>query len=148
MLAKDSGGSIIRTKVRLPSFQGRFGYFLDQSLRSRLGAPDQPTFRLEIQTQILDRGIAVAQDNSVTRITRSASASWQLWPIAGDASEPVLSDSMTVQSGYSATTSLFATRQTRLDIERRLAREIGERIARTIQARASDVLQEQVPSDS
>lgn len=140
MLAKDAGGSAIRTKVRFPDYQGRFGYFLDQSLRSRLGAPDQPQYRLEIQTQVSETGLAIAQDNSVTRITMSAQASWQLWPVGGAEGDPLLSDSMTVQSGYSATTSLFATRQTRLDIERRLAREVGQRIARTIQARADQVL--------
>jgi hypothetical protein len=44
------------------------------------------------------------------------------------------------QSGYNSTASLFATRQARLDIERRLARDLGERIARSLLARASTIV--------
>ena len=140
MLAEDQRGAKIRSKVQLPDFDDRFGYFLDRSLRARLGAPDSPAYRLSVSTQIADRGLAVGQDNSVTRITLTAVSAWQLWPLGTGATEPILSDSIRVQYGYSATTSLFATRQARLDIERRLAREIGEQIARTIQARADEVL--------
>jgi len=140
MLAEGSGGAAIRNRVRLPAFKGRFGYYLDQSLRSRLGVPTRPDYRLDVQTVVAERGLAIAQDNSVTRATLSAEVTWQLWPMDGRPTGPVLSDKLTVESGYSATTSLFATRQVRLHIERRLAREIGERIARTIQARADEVL--------
>ncbi|MEM1163897.1 MAG: hypothetical protein AAGJ28_23445, partial [Pseudomonadota bacterium] len=62
---------------------------------------------------------------------------WTLRRLSDNA--PVMSNDVRLQSGYSATTSLFATRQTKLDIERRLARELGERIARTVIARAAEV---------
>jgi len=52
----------------------------------------------------------------------------------------VLADKVSVQSGYNATTTLYATRQTRRDIERRLARDLGERIARAILARAAEAV--------
>lgn len=137
MLAKDESARKLRSLIALPTFDDRFGYFLNDSLVDRLGEPASPAYRLEVSTNVTERGLAVAQDNSVTRVTLLAQASWSLWRIG--ASEAQFSDTVTAQSGYSATTSLFATRQSRLDIERRLARDIGERIARIILARADEL---------
>ena len=63
-----------------------------------------------------------------TRITLIARAPWSLW--RSGAPKPLISDVAVSESGYNATSSLFATRAARLEIERRLARDIGERIAR------------------
>ena len=82
-------------------------------------------------------GVAIARDSSVTRITLVVASSWRLVRISDGIA--VLSDKLNLQSGYNATTSLFATRQTRRDIERRLARDLGFRIARSIQARAGEI---------
>lgn len=134
MLAEDGHAERVRGQIDLPAIDGRFGYFLSQSLEDRLGTPDGPVYRLEVRTRLRDRNLAIAQNNDVTRKTVIASATWRLIPVGE--TRAVLRDDETVQSGFNATTSLFATRQTRLDIERRLARDIGERIARKVLARA------------
>jgi len=134
MLARDSTASALRHRIALPAVDGRFGYFLNESLTDQLGKPHAPDLRLEVRSDISERGIAIAQDNSVTRITLSVAAEWSVWQIGDD--QPVLSETTGLQSGYNATTSLYATRQTRLDIERRLARTLGERIGRSILALA------------
>lgn len=134
MLADDGDAARLRGRVDLPRIDGRLGYFLAKSLKDRLGAPSDPAYRLEVSTRLRDRDLAIAQDNSVTRKTIIARATWRLIRIGE--TRPVMSDEITVQSGFNATTSLFATRQTRLDVERRLARDIGERIARAVLARA------------
>jgi len=125
MLAEDDDAARVRGRIGLPRIDGRLGYFLSQSLEDRLGTPVDPAYRLEVTTRLRDRNQAIARDNSVTRKTIVARASWRLFRLGE--SRPVMSDVLTVQSGFNATTSLFATRQTRLDIERRLARDIGER---------------------
>lgn len=132
MLAEDAPASKLRGRVALPEIGDRFGYHLTKSLEDRLGKPNDPVWRLAVVTELMERGLAVAQDNSVTRITLTASADWRLVRDGKD----VLRDSVSAQSGYNATSSLFATRQTRRDIERRLARDLGERIARTVLAEA------------
>ena len=137
MLAKDSSARALRNRIALPDVDGRFDYFLSKALADSLGKPEKPDFRLDVQTAVTEQGLAIAQDNSVTRVTLLAQASWQLWRDGGTA--PLLSDSLEVQSGYSATTSLYATRQIRLDIERRLARELGERISRRILAQSGQL---------
>jgi hypothetical protein len=134
MLAEGEPAAAVRGRIALPKIDGRLGYFLGKSLEDRLGRPEQPTYRLKVKTVLRDRDLAIAQDSSVTRKTLIARATWSLVPIGGGA--PVIEDRIQVQSGYNATTSLFATRQTQLDIERRLARDIGERIARAVLARA------------
>ncbi|MEM1298935.1 MAG: LPS assembly lipoprotein LptE [Pseudomonadota bacterium] len=132
MLAEDTAAAGLRGKVALPEIDGRFGYFLVQSLEDRLGKPAAPEYSLKVTSNVTERGLAVAQDNSVTRITLTAVAKWQLLRDG----KPVLVDTARTQSGYNATSSLFATRQIRLDIERRLARDLGERISRLVLARA------------
>ena len=134
MLAEGGAAAGVLGKVKLPEIDGRFGYFLVKSLEDRLGRPGSTEFRLDVTTSITEQGIAVAQDNSVTRITLVAEADWSLWR-EGE-SVPLLRNSEVSQSGYGATSSLYATRQTRRDIERRLARDLGERIARAVLAQA------------
>jgi hypothetical protein len=137
MLAEDSASSAMIGRVGLPEVSDRFGYYLNDSLRDRLGRPDSETFRLEVSTRI-DRGnLAIAQDNAVTRISLTATADWALFPVG--ATEPLLTGRAVSQSGYNSTASLFATRAAKQDIERRLARDLGERIARSLLARAGDI---------
>jgi len=138
MLAADGPAAKLRGQIALPEVSGRFSYFLDESLAARLGRPGPASYRLEITQSIESRGLAIAQDNSVTRITLLVEASWTLRRI-GDG-KAVLHDKVSLQSGYNATTSLYATRQTRRDIERRLARDLGERISRAILARAGEAV--------
>ena len=137
MLAADGPAAGLRGRIELPPVDDRFSYHLEESLAARLGRAETKEYRLDISRKITEAGIAIARDNSATRITLLVEANWRLTRIADGAQ--MMSDTLTVQSGYNATTSLYATRQTRRDIERRLARDLGERIARSIMARAGSL---------
>ncbi len=137
MLAADNPSAALIGRIRLPEFDNRFGFYLNASLRDRLGRVQTEDFRLEVKTRIERGDLAITQDNAVTRISLTAIADWALYPV-GD-SEPVLRDRAVSQSGYNSTASLFATRAAKLDIERRLARDLGERIARSLLARAGGI---------
>lgn len=132
MLADGSHQTELRGRVALPEIDGRFGYFLSKSLEDQLGETTQVDWVLEANSKITRRGLAVAQNNAVTRITLLAQTDWVLRKRSTGA--VVLSDTTTSQSGFNATTSLFASRQTEQDVERRLARDTGERISRRIYA--------------
>ena len=134
MLAADSPGAALTGRIRLPQFDDRFGYHLNRSLRGRLGRTRAADYRLEIATRIEKENLAIAQDNAVTRISLTAIADWKLY--RQGAAEPVLRGRTVSQSGYNSTASLFATREVKRDIERRLAHDLGERIARSVLARA------------
>lgn len=137
MLAADGPAAVLRGRIELPRVDDRFSYYLEESLAARLGRAEAKEYRLDISRKVSEAGIAIARDNSATRITLLVEANWRLTRIADGAQ--MMSDTLTVQSGYNATTSLYATRQTRRDIERRLARDLGERIARAIMARAGSL---------
>ncbi len=143
MLAADGPSAALIGRVRLLEFDDRFGFYLNASLRDRLGRVRAGDFRLEVKTRIDSDDLAIAQDNAVTRISLTAIADWALYPAAG--SEPVLrapflQGRAVSQSGYNSTASLFATRAAKLDIERRLARDLGDRIARSLLARAGGIV--------
>ena len=137
MLAEGSAAAGLRGRIALPAIEGRFGYHMVKRLENRLGKPAETAWQLEVITSLEEQGLAIEQDNSVTRITLKARADWSLF--ADGASTPVLREAAYSQSGYNSTTSLFATRQTRRDVERRLAIDLGERIARVILARADRI---------
>ena len=137
MLAADGPATALRGRIALPEIEGRMGYFLYQSLEDRLGTPVTDEWKLQVTTRTSERGLAIEQDNSVTRVSVTATADWKLF--AKGRTEPILVDRAETQSGYNATDSLFSTRQTRLDIERRLARDLGERIGRAILANAGSI---------
>lgn len=137
MLREDSAARDLRNRIALPEVDGRFGYHLHQSLQDRLGKPVDPEYRLEIRTNLESQGLAVAEDDAITRLALTAKAEWSLWRAGED--RPALEGTAISQSGYSATGSLFATRIARRDIEERLARDLGERVARSILARAGEV---------
>ena len=137
MLREDSAARSMRHSIALPAVDGRFDHYLVESLEDRLGEPVNPAFRLEIVTTLTEQGLAVAQDNAVTRISLLAEAAWKL--TRAGAAEPLIDDIAVSQAGYNATGSLFATRETRRDVERRLARDLGERISRSIFARAEEL---------
>lgn len=137
MLREDSAARAMRHRIALPPVDGRFDHYLVESLEDRLGEPRAPAFRLDIVTTVTEQGLAIAQDSAVTRISLLAEAAWKLTRL--DDAEPLIDDIAVSQAGYNATGSLFATRQTRRDVERRLARDLGERIARLIYARADEL---------
>lgn len=134
MLAEGGGAAELRGRIALPPVDDRFSYELGDALAARLGRPEAPIWRLDVVTRLQERGLAIAQDNAVTRISLLGTADWALY--RDGVAEPVMRDRAVSQSGYNATGALFATRQAKLDIERRIARDLGERIARAVLARA------------
>ena len=138
MLAEDNDAREIRHRIALPPVDERFEHYLVETLEDRLGEPQDPAFVLDVVSQVTEGGLAITQDDAVTRITLRVRAAWSLRRTGETL--PLIADVAFSQSGYNATTSLFATRQTRLEIERRLAQDIGGRIARAIFARADELV--------
>ena len=137
MLAEDGPAVGLQGRIELPAFDDRFGYYLNESLRDRLGRTRRAEYRLEVKTATAKQDLAIAQDNAVTRISLTTTADWALYRIGvEDGEAAVLGGQAVTQSGYNSTASLFATREAKLDIERRLARDLGERIARALLAQA------------
>ncbi|MCL5776659.1 LPS assembly lipoprotein LptE [Limibaculum sp. FT325] len=127
----------MRGRIALPQTTDRFSFHLRDRLEQRLGTPQQPDYRLEVVTAVTESGLLVAQDNTITRIRVQAVADFRLY--RDGVAEPVLADRIVTESGYDSTASLYASRTTQRDIERRVAQDLGERIARRIQAQAAQI---------
>lgn len=136
MLAQNTASGGLIGRISYPDFNDRFGYHLNESLTDRLGRTRSRDFQLQIKTRIKRDDLAITQDNAITRISLTATADWALYR-SGE-TEPLITDRVVSQSGYNSTSSLFATREAKRDIERRLARDLGERIARRVLAQADD----------
>lgn len=137
LLASGGSAADLRGRIAFPEIDGPESYHLYQALEDQLGTPVGDDFLLRVRVLTTERGLAVAQDNAVTRRSLTSKANWSLYRKGEDI--PVITDVAVSQSGYNSTGSLFATRETRLDVERRLARDLGERIARSILARAGQL---------
>ena len=74
MLAEDSAATSLRGRIDLPPIDGRIGYHLYKRLEDRLGTPVRPDYRLDVNLTFRDRGLAISQDDAVTRITMTAEA--------------------------------------------------------------------------
>lgn len=136
MLAKNSSASDIRGRIALPKIDDRLDYHLYQSLEEELGRPGSTEYRLEVTVGTRQRDFAVSQDSSVTRLSVVATAYWKLFKNGID--EPIYESKAVSESGYNATGSLYATRQTEIDVERRIAVDLGKRIGRAILARSQE----------
>ncbi len=139
MLAENTASGGLIGRIGYPDFNDRFGYHLNQSLTDRLGRTEARDFQLAVKTRIKRDDLAITQGNAITRISLTATADWALF--RNGETEPLISDQVVSQSGYNSTSSLFATREAKRDIERRLARDLGERIARRVLARADTFTQ-------
>ncbi len=136
MLAEDTAAGGLIGRVALPEVDDRFSYYLNRSLAERLGEPRNPEYRLAVETALERDRLAITQDEAITRISLTASADWALYRLGDAEAGPVLSERTVSQSGYNSTASIFATREVKRDVERRLARDLGERIARRLMAQA------------
>ncbi len=134
MLAKDGRASTLLGRVELPPVDDRMGYYLHQSLRDRFGDTQVAEYRLEVSMRTETTGLGITQDDSITRIRLRAFANFRLFRTGEP--RPVLTGAVTSESGYSSTSSLYATRRISETVERRLATDLGDRIARRIFAAA------------
>lgn len=134
MLAETGAAAGLLGRIALPEADDRFSYYLNRTLAERLGTPRAPDFRLEVASRLERDRLAITEDDAVTRISLTAIADWALY--RAEDTKPVISGQAVSDSGYNSTASLFATREVRRDVERRLARDLGERIALKILARA------------
>lgn len=138
MLAENSSATELRGRIALPAIFDRTSYHLYQSLESRLGAPGQSDWELRVSLRETQRDLAIEQDDTVTRVSVRLTATWAIFRKGETA--PVTGSSAFTESGFNSTSSLFANREARLDIERRLAEDLGDRIGRAVLARASTIL--------
>lgn len=112
--------------VEVPELPGVFGFLLRERLVTRLGAPSNPRYRLDILAALEETERAIRADRSITRFDLAGEAIFELKSLETDA--VIVSGTVQSFTAYSAVASPFATRQAEEDARRRIARELAEEI--------------------
>lgn len=128
----------LRGRIAIPAFDSRLSFDLFERLEQRLGPPESPLFRLHISTTIEEQGLAISQDNSITRYNLRATAEYSLTSLADDSR--VFEARARAFTAYSATASAYATRVAARDAERRVAVSLADQIATRIAVAAAEFM--------
>lgn len=114
-----SGGtaSALRNTVRVTAPRSVDGFRFGQALEGQLGRATSPSYDLTVTLDIGSAPVAIASDNSATRITLPGKATYVL---TGPDGAAVATGSVDAFTGYSATGSTVATRAAETDARERL----------------------------
>jgi len=126
-------------KIALAPVDDRMGFEFYERLENRLGRADQPLYQLEVIISVNSEGLAITQDNAITRYNLTAEANFSLTRIADN--KLVLTDTVRSFTAYSATATAFATHVSERDANRRLAVALADQIATRIAGSAKSFVQ-------
>jgi LPS-assembly lipoprotein len=124
------GGDALAVAVAQP--EGRSGYYYAARLRRRAGDAAAPTLRVDTALDLRGEGLAIAQDDAITRFNVIGRAVYTVVRLS-DGAVLHRGDARSV-SAYDATASQFATRAARQDAERRVAEDLAERVFASLAA--------------
>ncbi len=132
----NGGGSNIQGQISFALGDDRFDYRLREQLERRLGRTKASKFTLSVSTNVIESPVAIATDNTATRINLPATAHYELQ----DSSGQILTQG-TVQTftSYSATGTSIATRTTKQAAEDRLAVMVADLVVARILAEAGQI---------
>ena len=124
---RGSAAEALHGKVALGVIDSRLTFEFNEQLENRLGRASAPLFQLDVTLSVESQGLAITQDNAITRYNLTGIASFTLTRISDD--EVVLEDRLRAFTAYSATASAYATHVSERDANRRLAVSLADQIA-------------------
>jgi len=123
---RGSAAEALHGKIALGTVDSRLTFEFYEQLENRLGRAVAPLFQLDVTLSIESKGLAITQDNAITRYNLTGIASFTLTRIADN--EVVLEDRLLAFTAYSATASAYATQVSERDANRRLAVSLADQI--------------------
>jgi len=134
---RGSAAEALHGKIALGQVSSRLTFEFYEQLENRLGRAQTPLFQLEVSLDVTSQGLAITQDNAITRYNLSSEARFTLTRIADN--KVVLQDSLRAFTAYSATASAYATQVSERDANRRLAVSLADQIATRIASSAESL---------
>ncbi len=131
---RGTAAEALNGKIALGPVEDRLGFEFYEQLENRLGRADSPLYRLDITLTVSSKGLAITQDNAITRYNLAGVANFTLTRIADD--NVVLQDKLRAFTAYSATSSAYSTFISERDARRRLAVTLADQIATRIASSA------------
>lgn len=131
---RGSAAEALHGKIALGPVDDRLSFEFHEQLENRLGRAVAPVFQLEVTLDVQSKGLAITQDNAITRYNLTGIANVTLTRIETD--ELVLQDRLRAFTAYSATANAYATFISERDAKRRLAVALADQIATRIASSA------------
>lgn len=131
---RGSAAEALHGKIALGEINSRLTFEFNEQLENHLGRAEAPLFQLEVTLNVETKGLAITQDNAITRYNLTAEASFTLTRISDG--KVVLLDSLRAFTAYSATASAYATYVSERDANRRLAVSLADQITTRIASSA------------
>ncbi len=134
---RGSAAEALNGKIALGLVDDRLSFEFYEQLENRLGRAVSPVFQLDIALNVDSKGLAITQDNAITRYNLTGLASFSLIHI--ERGEVVLQDNLRAFTAYSATANAYATFISERDAKRRLAVSLADQIATRIASSAESL---------
>ncbi len=123
---RGSAAEALRGKIAFSAVDSRLTYQFNEELENRLGRTQTAVFRLDVTLSVSSKGLAITQNNAITRYNLTGIAAFTLTRISDDT--VVLEDRLRAFTAYSATASAYATFVSERDANRRLAVSLADQI--------------------
>jgi len=134
---RGSAAEALHGKIALGPVDDRLSFEFYEQLENRLGRAEAPVFQLDITLDLQSKGLAITQDNAITRYNLTGIARFSLTRIENG--EVVLQDNLRAFTAYSATASAYATFISERDAKRRLAVSLADQISTRIASSAEAI---------
>ncbi|MCF6273482.1 MAG: LPS assembly lipoprotein LptE [Rhodobacteraceae bacterium] len=134
---RGSAAEALRGKIAFSAVNSRLTFEFNEELENRLGLTQTPLFQLDVTLSVTSKGLAIAQDNAITRYNLTGIAAFTLTRIADG--EAVLQDRLRAFTAYSATANAYATFISERDANRRLAVSLADQITTRLTSSAESL---------
>jgi len=131
---RGSAAEAMRGKIAIGEVNSRLTFEFYEQLENRLGRVESALFQLDVDLSIDSKGLAITQDNAITRYNLTGIASFTLTKISDGT--VVLQDKLRAFTAYSATANAYATFVSERDARRRLAVSLADQITTRIASSA------------
>ena len=123
----ETAASRMTGQVSVDEIDGLMGFALRKRLTERLGTVTDPQYALSVTLDVSAEGLAISQDNEITRYNLTGTATYQLRDIT--VSTALATGTVRAFAAHSATASPVATRIAERDARARLATSLADQIA-------------------
>ncbi len=131
---RGSAAEAIHGKITLGTVSDRLSFEFYEQLENSLGRAVVAQFTLDVALDVASEGLAITQDNAITRYNLKGTATLTLTRISDG--KIVLTDKLRAYTAYSATASAYATFISERDAKRRIAVSLADQIATRIASSA------------
>lgn len=126
----------INGKIVVDQIKGAMGFEMRKRLTERLGNSTAPRFGLAVSIEVASEGLAISEQNDITRYNLTGEADFALRSITTN--DSLQRGTVRAFAAYSATNSPFAAQVAEDDARARLATTLADRIVTRLIASADD----------